>query len=179
MPSDYHFPVKSVGNGTTFLTDLHNEAEVNPMILALADNVAGRLRMAHKKARGIALMVRCNDLSWKEWQAKLDHPSQNAGELARRAFAVFHQNYPWVKPLRAMAVRAIRLEDEDTIEQLSIFRDGECLRKMESVDRTVDEIRSRFGQCAIRSAATMRLDKLPKIDEDIELTMPSGMLTLA
>ncbi|MBR5312539.1 MAG: DNA polymerase IV [Clostridia bacterium] len=179
MPSDYHFPVKSVGNGTTFLTDLHTEAEVKPMILALADNVAARLRSAHKKARGIALMVRCNDLSWREWQEKLDHPSQNAGELAGHAFAVFQQNYPWVKPLRAMAVRAIRLEDEDVTEQLSIFRDGECLRKMESVDRTVDEIRSRFGQYAIRSAATMRLDKLAKTDEEIELTMPSGMLTLA
>ena len=78
-----------------------------------------------------------------------------------------------------MDVRAIRLEDENVTEQLSIFRDGECLRKMESVDRTVDEIRSRFGQCAIKSAATMRLDKLQKMDEDIELTMPSGLLTLA
>ena len=144
------------------------------LFFTLSDNVVGWFQMAHK-----VFMVSCNDLSWKEWQAKLDHPSQNAGELARRAFAVFHQNYPWVKPLRAMAVRAIRLEDEDVSEQLSIFRDGECLRKMESVDRTVDEIRSRFGQCAIRSAATMRLDKLQKMDEDIELTMPSGMLTLA
>ena len=77
-----------------------------------------------------------------------------------------------------MDVRAIRLEDENVTEQLSIFRDGECLRKMESVDRTVDKIRSRFGQYAVRGAATMRLEKLPKTEE-IELTMPSGMLTLA
>lgn len=178
MPAEYHMPVKSVGNGTTFLSDLRNEDEVKPMLLALSDEVARRLRMSHKKARGISLMVRCNDLSWKEWQAKLDYPSQNAREIARRALAVFHQNYPWVKPLRAMSVRAIRLEDEDTPEQLSFFRDGEFLQKMETVDRTVDDIRNRFGLYAIQSAATMRLDKLPVINEEIELTMPSGMLTL-
>lgn len=55
MHKEYEAPIKSVGNGITFLSDLVNEREVWPMILALADEVARRLRRARKKARGVSL----------------------------------------------------------------------------------------------------------------------------
>lgn len=176
---DYEAPIKSVGNGITFPSDLKNDGEVWPMILSLADEVARRLRTAHKKARGVSLTVKCNDLSWKEWQTKLDHPSYNANELARRAFDIFRVSYPWVKPVRALTVRAIRLTDDDTCEQLSLFDAPESEGKRETVDRTVDEIRARFGRRAIVNASTMRLDKMPQADDEIELLMPTGMLNLA
>jgi len=173
---DYRMPIKSIGKGTTFLKDLYSSEEVWPMVLVLADEVAHRLRDARKKAKGVALMVRCNDLSFAEWQTKLDYPSCNALEIAKKAFSVFLDRYPWVKPLRAMTVRAIRLNEETDSEQLSIFRDITRIEKTENMDRTVDEIRSRFGWNAITSAAAMHLDKMPKISDDIELTMPTGML---
>jgi len=179
MEQDYHMPIKSVGNGITFLADLSTEAEVWPMILALADKVAERLREAKKKARGVSLMVRCSDLAWKEWQAGLDFFSQNAIELARQCFSLFRQNYPWVKPVRALTVRAIRLVDEDVSEQLSIFRDSGRIEKTDALNRAVDEIRGRFGRRAITSAATLRLDKMPPTDDEVELRMPTGMLTTA
>lgn len=178
-PQDYEAPIKSVGNGITFLSDLKNDGEVWPMILSLADEVARRLRDAHKKARGVSLTVKCNDLSWKEWQTKLDRPSYNANELARRAFDIFRTGYPWVKPVRALTVRAIRLTDDDTCEQLSIFGGAEAIAKSEAIDKTVDEIRARFGSHAIVNASTMRLDKMPQADDEIELLMPTGMLNLA
>lgn len=52
-------------------------------------------------------------------------------------------------------------------------------QKTEAVDRVVDELRDRFGWKIIKSAATMHLDKMPQMDDEIELTMPTGMLTLA
>lgn len=176
---DYQMPIKSIGKGTTFLSDLYNNEEVWPMVLVLADEVARRLREAHKKAKGVALMVKCNDLSWAEWQTKLEFPSCNTMEIAKKAFSVFRQKYPWVKPLRAMSVRAIRLRDENEGEQLTIYHDIEQIEKTEAMDRTIDAIRNRYGWKAITSAATLRLDKIPQMDDDIELTMPTGMLTLA
>ena len=179
MELDFHAPIKSVGNGITFLADLQNNEEVWPMILALSDEVARRLRDAHKKATGVSITVKCNDLSWKEWQTKLSHPTSNAKEIADRAYSHFVQNYPWVKSIRAMTVRAIRLQEENVSEQLSIFHSYEQIERTEKVDRVVDEIRDRFGWKAITSAATLKLDKMPHTDDEIELTMPTGMLTLS
>ena len=91
---------------------------------------------------------------------------------------MFRQNYPWVKPIRALTVRAIRLVDDNINEQLSIFRDYEKLGRLETVDRTVDEIRKRFGRRAIGSASTLKLDKMPVGDDEVEIRMPTGLLTL-
>ncbi len=168
MPAGYQAPIKSVGNGITFRSDLTSEAEVWTMILALSDEVAYRLRAADRKARGISLTVKCCDLSVKEWQAKLDRPTQNALTIARRAFAVFCQNYLWVKPIRMLCVRAIRLDDADAAEQITLLCPAEEMAKTETVDQTVDEIRRRFGRTAITSAATLRLDKMPHADVETE-----------
>ena len=178
MKTDYSAPIKSVGNGITFLEDLENNEEVAPMILSLADEVARRLRDAHKRARGVSLTVKCCDLAWKEWQTGLDHPTSNALEISRRAFEIFTQNYPWVKPIRALTVRAIRLEADDTPEQLSMFEDNRRAEKLAMIDKAVDKIRNRYGRSAILNAAAMNLDKFPKSSDDVELIMPTGMLNL-
>ncbi|MBP3917843.1 MAG: DNA polymerase IV [Clostridia bacterium] len=179
MPRDYHVPIKSIGNGITFLSDLHSNDEVWAMILALSDKVTSRLREAHKKARGVSLTVKCCDLAYKEWQGTLEYPTQSMGDVAHRCFALFMQNYPWVKPVRALTVRAIRLVDDTIGEQLSIFRDIEYIERNEKIDQTVDEIRRRFGWNALQSAATLKLDKLPQNEDEIDLTMPTGMLLFA
>ncbi len=168
MPAGYHPPIQSVGNGITFRADLTDEAEVWPMILALSDEVACRLREADKKAKGISLTVKCCDLSVKEWQAKLDSPTQNALTIARRAFAVFCRNYTWAKPIRMLCVRAIRLDEADCAEQITLLCPAEEMEKTETVDQTVDAIRRRFGRASITSAATLRLDKMPHAAAEAE-----------
>ncbi len=176
---DWEFPIKSIGRGTTFTSDLTENYEVWCMMLALADEVASKLRAAKKKANGVSLTVKCSDLAWKEWQCGTEHPTQNANELAHRAYELFLKNYPWIKPIRAMTVRAIRLDDEGVCEQLTVFRDAVRIEKTEAKDRAVDEIRRRFGRRAIRSAATVGLKKFPGGGYEFELTMPTGLLTLA
>ncbi len=175
---DYSFPIKSVGNGTTFLQDLQDNDEVWQMILALSDRVCQRLREAGKRACGVSLTVKCPDLSWKEWQIRLDTPTYNASDVAERAFALFRKNYPWVKPIRALYIRAISLRDAELPCQLTLYSDGESLVRKDIIDRTTDTIRARYGSRSIIAAAIMRLAKMPESYDDIELTLPTGMLTL-
>ena len=53
-------------------------------------------------------------------------------------------------PIRMLTVTAINLVDENESEQLSIFDTGGQRRKeAESLERTVDEIRRRFGDNSI------------------------------
>ncbi len=176
---DFEFPIKSIGRGTTFTSDLTESSEVWRMILTLSDEVATKLRAAKKKAHGVSLTVKCSDLAVKEWQCGTEHPTQNALELARHAYTLFTTNYPWVKSIRALTVRAIRLDNECICEQLTIFRDADRIEKAAAKDRAVDEIRRRFGRRAITSAAIMSSDKFPGGSDEFELTMPTGLLTLA
>ncbi len=179
MPRDYHIPIKSIGNGTTFLSDLHTNDEVLAMILALSDKVASRLRKAQKKARGISLTVKCCDLACKEWQGTLAYPTQNMGDIAHHCFSLFQQRYPWVKPVRALTIRAIRLVDPACGEQLSLFQDITQIKRKETLNQTIDEIRSRFGWNALKCAAALHLDKLPQNEDEVDLTMPTGLLLFA
>ena len=165
MEQDYSFPIKSVGNGTTFIEDLQSNDEVWPMVLALSDRVGHRLREAGKLARGVSLTVKCPDLAWKEWQTRLETPTNNAVDIAARAFTLFRKYYPWVKPIRALCIRAISLCDVDTPCQLSIHSDAESLNRKETIDRTVDAIRARYGRGSIIYAALMKLAKIPVSDD--------------
>jgi len=173
--TDYVSPVKSVGHGITTMQDLENPAEVWCVMLELVQEIGTRLRQHKKRACGVSIMIRSNDLFVKEWQCRLIMPTQSSAELAKTAFSLFQKNYRWVKPIRAVTVRAISLVEEDCPIQLDIFTDAERLDKRERLELTVESIRARFGKESIRNAVLFKDIKLPA-ERDAELIMPTGML---
>ena len=64
-----------------------------------------------------------------------------------------------------LCVRAIRLQDGNAAEQLTLLCSVHDMERTEQVDRTVDEIRRRFGKGSITCAATLRLEKMPRSPE--------------
>ena len=68
---DTEAPDKSVGHGMTAIQDLENPAEVWTFILELCQDIGHKLYVFHKKATGIAIYVRDNELYTKQWQCRL------------------------------------------------------------------------------------------------------------
>ena len=110
MRSDYVSPVKSIGHGITTMQDLENNAEVWCIILELVQEIGTKLRIHKKKAGGIAISIRNNELFTKEWQCRISIPTQSPIYLAKTAFALFDKNYQWEHPIRSVTVRAINVE---------------------------------------------------------------------
>jgi DNA polymerase-4 len=148
--------VKSVGNSTTTARDLVNEEDVKLIMYVLAESVAARLRKHGLKCTTVAISVRDKELSSFERQGKLLTPSFLSGDIAQKAMELFKANYKWDKPIRSLGVRGADLVTDNGHIQMSLFKDNKI--EIEDMERTIDDIRRRFGQYSIQRCA-MLLDR--------------------
>ena len=175
MRSDYVSPVKSIGHGITTMQDLENNAEVWCIILELVQEIGTKLRIHKKKAGGIAISIRNNELFTKEWQCRISIPTQSPTYLAKTAFALFDKNYQWEHPIRSVTVRAINLFEEDCPIQYDLFTDMKSLDRQERLDAAIEQIRFRFGKDAIKNGVLFQKSKMPT-ERKVDLVMPTGMI---
>ena len=140
MRSDYVSPVKSIGHGITTMQDLENNAEVWCVMLELVQEIGTKLRTHKKKAGGIAISIRNNELYTKEWQCRISIPTQSPTYLAKTAFALFAKNYQWEHPIRSVTVRAINLFEEDCPIQYDLFTDVKSLDRQERLDAAIEQM---------------------------------------
>ena len=168
-------PMKSIGHGITTIRDLENPAEVWCVILSLVQDIGSKLIKYHKKATGISITIKDNQLFSKQWQTKLPFPTQSASELAKNAFELFQNSYVWTNDVRSVTVTAISLTGENDNLQLDLYSDINSIKKRENLDLAVDNIRTRFGKNAIKNAVLCKDIKLAK-NIDTGVIMPTGMV---
>lgn len=147
---DQRNKIKSVGNGITFRRNLTGEDDILTALTRLSDTVAGRLRKYQLKAGGVKVDIKDTQLKTISRQTQLTRPTNLSDELRRTAMELIRSFWPSQKPIRLITLTAISLCDETGEEQLSLFREENAAReKTESIERTMDAIRSRFGDSAI------------------------------
>ena len=174
MHKDFVSPIKSVGHGITCTADLENEDEVWKVMLELSQDIGHRLRIHKLKASGIQISVRSNDLGFRQYQAPLSLSTQSPSAIAHKAIQIFHDNYRWTMPVRAVTVRAINLRPKDDPEQINLFTDMRRVEKAEKLDDCIEEIRRRFGKRAVFQACLLGDLKMP-IDNRHLVQMPGVM----
>lgn len=177
MEYDYESPVKSVGHGLTTKADLENSAEVWALMLALSQDIGHKLRKYDKRAGGVQIDIRNNQLKTKQWQCKLSPHTNSAAIIAKAAYTLFEKSYSWDYPIRSVTVRAIDLYAASAPEQLDMFGNVSVVDKKERLESVVEEIHRRFDKNSILPATISRsLPKLPT-DREVEIRMPTGMLS--
>lgn len=150
--------VKSVGNGTTAYRDLVCDDDVRVIVFTLAESVAMRLREHKLKACGVSIAVRDKDLVTYSRQKKLCMPTNDAVDIARCALSLFFENHHFdkgAKPVRSVTVCGFDLIPEDAPIQLNLDVSAEKLRKTESLNKSLDAIRKRYGYTTIKHAVIL------------------------
>jgi len=148
--------VKSVGNSTTTVRDLISNTDVKLIIYVLAESVAARLRKHGLKCRTVAIHVRDKDLCSFDRQGKLSAPTFVSNDIAEKAMELFAANYRWDKPIRSLGVRGADLVTAAGHVQIDLF-EGDNL-EAETLERTIDSLRKRFGHYSVQRCA-MLLDR--------------------
>ena len=166
---------KQFGILKKLMQDLENNAEVWCVMLELVQEIGTKLRTHKKKAGGIAISIRNNELFTKEWQCRISIPTQSPTYLAKTAFALFAKNYQWEHPIRSVTVRAINLFEEDCPIQYDLFTDMKSLDRQERLDAAIEQIRFRFGKDAIKNGVLFQKSKMPT-ERKVDLVMPTGMI---
>ncbi len=115
--------------------------------------VAVRLRKYGFVAGGIHLGVRYNDLTYMGKQTKLPFKINSASCLCDQAMEIYDSiKHP--NPLRLLSVTAFDLSKGDEVLQMSLF-DDERTQKLRRLDKSVDEIRQKYGYNALKSASLL------------------------
>ena len=168
----YAAPVKSIGNSTTTPRDLEDDLDVWIIQMALAESVAARLRKHGFKCKTIEITVRDNGLFSFSRQKQLHHPTNITDEIVTAAFQLFKDHYKWEYPIRSLGIRAVDLVLDGLPVQLELFGNQEKQEKLEKMDRTVDEIRRRFGYFSIQRAVMYQDKVLSHLDAGTHTVHP-------
>jgi DNA polymerase-4 len=95
-------------------------------------------------------------------------------DIAKFGFDLFVERYDWHTYIRTITLRAINLIDAGAPRQISFLDDEEKRIKREKLDKTVDNLRARFGKRAVFNASLMGDIKIPVDGRDL-VVMPNIM----
>ena len=158
-PGHQHEPVKSVGNGTTFPTDLVRWEQIRQGLAPLCDSVATRLRRQRLYAGGVSVTLKGADFKAVSRQTRLDEPTHLMRDIWETAQELARQIWKAPTPIRAMTVTALYVtEDGQAYRQLDLLGQTSAKRseRQEKLESAVDAIREKYGSGAIRFGQTQR-----------------------
>lgn len=144
---------KSVSNEQTFDTDLCNRREMQGQLLRLTERTAGRLRKAALVAGTVQIKIRQSDFKTFTRQQRLRPPGNGTDRLyavASELLAAWLNGNPDAR-IRLLGVGCSSLAPA---EQPDLFAASDS-QSATDFDRTVDEIRDRFGSDSVARARTL------------------------
>ena len=149
---------KSIGHSTTMPKDVTSRDECASVITALSDMVAARLRKAGTTASGISVSLRYNDLTQKASQCLISPSTDSSGAIAQESMSLFDTFYREGKdkPLRGLGVAVFNLSEEGDLIQSNLFDMQAQSGKSDTLAKSIDKIRSKYGFDSIKSATLIK-----------------------
>ncbi len=161
--------IKSVGNGMTFKRDLKGMDDIKTAILALSDSVAGRLRKYEMKCQGVKVDIRDPMFRTISRQKQLSLSTNLAEEISSSSLELISKFWNLMDPIRMLTITGINLTNEKEAEQLTFFAINQKDRgKTETIERTLDNIRKKYGGNAITFGAILKNDIGIELYEETE-----------
>ncbi len=161
---------KSIGRGTTYHRDITSKEDVWRLFLKLSEEVGTELRAWSLSAAGVGIHLRTNELKVNELQAPLSIPTQLGFDLAKEGLKLFEEKYDFSKPLRSIGIRAINLRPcSEEARQIYLFEDFEKSAKLETIEKEMDAIRSRFGKNSIKRGSLLYEETPPRAEHPFSI----------
>ena len=139
-------PVKSVGNSSTLRFDVTDRETAHLVLLSLTETTAWRLREEDMCCRVVSVSIKDKDFGFRAMQRKLMYFTDCTRDIYMNICSLFDELWD-NKPIRALGVHVSDLEFSK-IKQLNFFQDKLSL-KNEILDKTVDKIRTKYGDNSI------------------------------
>lgn len=146
-------PIKGIGNSTTIPFDVTDRKTAHLILLSLVETVSMRLRNEKACTRLVSISIRTNEFNNYSHQKKLTTPTDCTNHIFIHACQLF--NEAWKKePIRKLGVRVSELSNNN-FSQVSLF-DSIDTEKQKSIDKTIDELRLRYGSHTVFRASFLQ-----------------------
>lgn len=156
---------KGIGNSITLPQDISDIKKLEEILLALTEQVTYRLRRYQLLANTVNVQLRTKDFQDTSHQGKLLIATSTTKEIYHKAKELLEQMYRKGMSIRLIGVRVDNLIEKEE-QQLSLFQDKEN-EKQEKLDKTIDELKEKYGYNSITRAGKMNVGNILKL-KDIE-----------
>ena len=144
-----YLDIKGIGNSITISYDVETYEEACRILLALTESATMRLRENRSLCSLVVVSVKTNNFLYYSHQKLLDNSTDSTNIIYEGIKKTFRETWKGEK-IRQLGVRLTKLCSNEYYQE-SLF-DFENNEKQMKLDKTVDEIRKRFGkQAVIRS----------------------------
>ena len=155
------------GNGITVPFDVGDERTARQVVWIMGESVAQRLRAQGLAASTVSAWGRdFHTLASRSRQMTLTQPTQLTGEICSAAAELLVGDWDFAHgaKLRSLGVRASNLTPAELGTQLDLW--GEEARRLRELDldRTIDDLRRRFGNHAVRRLGELSDPRLQELD---------------
>lgn len=151
---------KSISRSTTLPFDTNDSEYIRNILMRLAEEVGYEARRYGSRGKTIALSIKYEDFSVASRQ-KTVAPTYLTKDIYATALKLYEEHKSRNKLIRLLGVALSNFPEEDS-EQLSIFdmlSDGSKVQKEETIEKTIDRIRDRFGNAKIVRGSMLKNDK--------------------
>lgn len=155
--------IKSVGNSVTYYRDIKEDEDVYALLLLIAESVSSRmLDYGYSYARTISLTIITNSLCHIARSETLSSPTNLSSVIAEKAMELFKKNFRWSDGL----VRGVGISVSNftNAEQLSMTEDYGKTKKLEALERAVENIRCRFGRHSLNRGIVLKEKKMEMLN---------------
>ena len=142
---------KGIGNETTLNHNISNREELEPYLLALSENVAIRLRKQKKYASVVVVTLKDKFFKRMSHQKKLVNATNLTEEIYKTACEILGEMNV-EDGIRLIGVRLDKLSDT-SLHQVSLFEDLKVREDGNSLEKTVDELKEKYGFKIIKKAS--------------------------
>ena len=144
-----YLDIKGIGNSVTISYDVETYEEACRILLALTESATMRLRENRSLCSLVVVSVKTNNFVYYSHQKPLENSTDSTNIIYEGIKKAFREAWKGEK-IRQLGVRLTKLCSNEYYQE-SLF-DFENNEKQMKLDKTVDEIRKRFGkQAVIRS----------------------------
>lgn len=112
------------------------------------DEVTHRLRLSHRLARTIQFSITTNDNRKYNKQFTVPEGTANSNQIMKEIWQRFKQMASQLDLYRTISISLTHLIP-DTIKQMTLFSDPGQISKEEALDKTIDELKLKYGQLAV------------------------------
>jgi len=155
-PVETEHEVKSISRETTFSRDVRDADTLTRVLRRLSDEVGQRVRRAGLSGTTVKIKLRWSDFTTLTRQITLDNTTDQDNEIFTAALALFNEHWPARTPVRLIGVGLSGFQTPH--RQLGLWDDQAALEEDRRLQTTLDELRERFGDDAIRRGSTLDAD---------------------
>lgn len=151
-----HEANKGYGNSMTAPVDVVTEEYARHLLLSLCETVGARLREDNVKITVVSVHITTYQFEYAGKQMQLMSATDVTEEIYAAACRIFSKLWDKITPLRQIGVHTSGVQ-KDGVRQYNLF-DMQKYDRLEKLDRTVDQIRARFGEDSIFRACFLKSD---------------------